>query len=162
VFYPDDKGPLPHDNEYSWNTNASVLYIESPAGVGFNIGYKGEENSDERSAELHTTFLVNWFKEFSEFIPNDFYLNGESYVGVYVPTLTVRLHNLGLTTKSGGYINLKGIMVGNPLTDWEFDTTPAEVEMSWYHGLIPLSLKESIDYHNCNYSKLNEEPLSKE
>jgi carboxypeptidase C (cathepsin A) len=161
TFYGYDENPLPHDNIYSWNKNASVLYVESPTGVGFNIGYQGEQNSDDRSAELHTNFLVNWFEEFSEFQNNDMYLNGESYVGVYVPMLTVTLHQKNLTTNSGGYINLKGIMVGNPMTDWDVDTIPAYVEMAWYHGLIPFSLKESIDKNNCTYRGFDQPPLSK-
>jgi carboxypeptidase C (cathepsin A) len=39
-----ENGPVLYDkesqqfklNDYSWNKNASILYIESPAGVGFS------------------------------------------------------------------------------------------------------------------------------
>ena len=30
---------------------------------------------------------------------------------------------------------LKGIMVGNGVTDWHFDTNPAFVEMAYWHSL---------------------------
>ena len=33
-----------HNNDYSWNDNASVIYLESPPGVGFSTGGNGTFN----------------------------------------------------------------------------------------------------------------------
>ena len=161
VFYGLDSSSFPHDNQYSWNTNASILYVESPLGVGFNIGYQGEENNDELSATLHVNFLENWFEKYPDFKSRDLYLNGESYVGVYVPMLAVYLHQANLTEKAGGFMKLKGIMVGNPLTSWKYDGIPAYIEIAYFHGLIPKDLKESIEENKCEYLGFNQQPLSK-
>lgn len=157
-----DNNELPHPNEFSWNKQANVLYIESPAGVGFNLGYQGEHLDDEIAGDQEMAFLVNWFKEFPEFKNNKLYITGESYGGIYVPYLAYRLHSNGLTTKSGGDIQLEGIAVGNGVTDWSVDCDPAYIELSYYHGLIPKTLQERIEKTQCDFRTVGGKPLDKE
>ena len=55
--------------------------------------------------------MLNFFKAYPEFSKNDFYITGESYAGIYVPTLANRIvdgNAAGLP-----FINLKGIAVGD-------------------------------------------------
>ena len=56
-------------NEWSWNTAANVLYIESPAGVGYS--YCGNTAdctfNDDTSAQDNLTAVLAWFEEFPEF-----------------------------------------------------------------------------------------------
>jgi serine carboxypeptidase-like clade 1 len=56
--------------------------------------------------------LQVFFQGFPELAANDFYIAGESYAGVYVPTLAnaIRVSNQG---GQAPRVNLKGIMVGN-------------------------------------------------
>lgn len=76
-----------HYNEYSWNTFANVLYIESPGGVGYSTCQGTECNfNDDNSAEDNLQAILYWFEnKFPEFKPNDLYISGESYAGIYVP-----------------------------------------------------------------------------
>lgn len=50
--------------------------------------------------------------------------------------------------------NLKGMMVGNGVTNWKYDCTPAYFHMSYYHGLISDDLFNSV-YKNCNMTYLD-------
>jgi len=58
VVFPDgqDKAVA---NPHSWNTKANVLYIESPLGVGFNIG-KLDTISDQTVTDHNINFLLGW------------------------------------------------------------------------------------------------------
>lgn len=40
-------------------------------------------------------------------------------------------------------------MVGNGVTNWDVDTTPAFVEMAYWHGLYDLELYNKIKDNNC-------------
>lgn len=42
-------------------------------------------------------------------------------------------------------------MVGNGVTDWEYDTTPAFIEMAYWFGMYEDELYYNIK-QNCNFS----------
>ena len=104
-------------NPHAWNLKANVLYIESPASVGFST-YGGEHDlnyNDTSTAQDNLYALHVFFDKFPSLKKNDFYVTGESYAGIYVPTLALKI--LKNNEDAEFYrINLRGIMVGNPCT----------------------------------------------
>ncbi|EPB77364.1 serine carboxypeptidase [Ancylostoma ceylanicum] len=77
---------------------ANVLYLESPRLVGFSYQDKSLNDTlwnDDKEilVSLQTASdiylaLKDFFTEYPQFSTNDFFVTGESYGGVYVPTLT--------------------------------------------------------------------------
>ncbi|KAI3742899.1 hypothetical protein L1987_60597 [Smallanthus sonchifolius] len=103
---------------------ANVLFLESPAGVGFSYSNKSSDyqnGGDTSTAIDNYVFLLNWLERFPEYKGRDFYISGESYAGHYVPQLahTIIQHNL-IANKT--LINLKGIIIGNAVINDETDT----------------------------------------
>jgi len=45
---------------------------------------------------------------------------------------------------------LKGMMVGNGVTNWKYDTDPAAFEMAYWHSLIDKDLYDSKTKNNCS------------
>lgn len=92
---------------------ANVLFLESPAGVGFSYSNTTSDyakNGDKNTAKDNYAFLLNWLERFPEYKDRDFYISGESYAGNYVPQLayTILYHN---KMTNNTHINLKGIIV---------------------------------------------------
>ena len=88
---------------------ANVIFLESPAGVGFSYSNASVESGDSGTAVDAYLFLLYWLERFPEYKGRDFYIAGESYSGHYVPqlaTVIVALAEFGLTD-----VNLKGIFV---------------------------------------------------
>ncbi|CUG89099.1 serine carboxypeptidase II-3-like, putative [Bodo saltans] len=101
-------------NEFRWQTNASILYLESPAGVGFSIDSDPPIMWDDaNTARASYAFLNKWFELFPEFTTNDFHIGGESYAGHYVPQLAEQILNGSNTVLKS---QMKGFFVGNPCT----------------------------------------------
>ena len=127
------------ENPYPWNKEANVIYIESPAGVGFSLCLNETECDfdDSNSADDNLVALAFLFtQKFPELHKNDLWLSGESYAGIYVPQLAHRLHNHTLEQLYNlkHYMpNFKGFMVGNAVTNWKYDATPAFIEMAKSH-----------------------------
>ncbi|MBO8631192.1 peptidase S10, partial [Staphylococcus aureus] len=71
-------------NKYSWNREANILFLDSPAGVGFsytNTSSDLKDSGDERTARDALIFLLRWFERFPQYKHRDFYIAGESYAG---------------------------------------------------------------------------------
>ncbi len=104
-------------NKWSWNSNASVLYIDQPAGTGFSYG-AGKDHNEKGVARDMYDFLQQFFAAHPEYAGLDFYAFGESYAGHYVPAVTHQIWQNNQNLPSGAKtINLKGTSVGNGLTD---------------------------------------------
>ncbi|KAJ4706686.1 Carboxypeptidase [Melia azedarach] len=142
-------------NEYSWNKAANMLYLDSPAGVGFSYSAdKSFYNSvdDEITARDNLVFLERWFTKFPEYKNRDFFITGESYAGHYVPQLAQ------LIVQSKKKFNLKGIAIGNPLLEFNTDFN-SRSEFFWSHGLISDSTYE-LSTSVCNYSQIRRQAQS--
>uniref|UniRef100_A0A453AUS7 Carboxypeptidase n=1 Tax=Aegilops tauschii subsp. strangulata TaxID=200361 RepID=A0A453AUS7_AEGTS len=114
-------GKTLYRNPYSWNHAANVLFLESPAGVGYSYSNTTADygrSGDNRTAEDAYLFLANWMERFPEYKGREFYITGESYAGHYVPQLA---H--AILRHASPAINLKGIgRFGWDVwceTDWE-------------------------------------------
>ncbi|XVF69334.1 hypothetical protein PTKIN_Ptkin11bG0072200 [Pterospermum kingtungense] len=110
-FRVNSDGKTLFRNKYAWNNVANVIFLESPAGVGFsysNTSSDYDHTGDKSTAADAYTFLVNWLERFPQYKTRDFYITGESYAGHYVPQLAyaVLLNNKNSNQTT---INLKGI-----------------------------------------------------
>lgn len=87
---------LPRKNAKFNNTDVlfqvgSVIFMESPAGVGYSYTSDGNQvtNDDEVATDNYNALKYFFQWKFPELKNNDFYITGESYAGVYLPTLGV-------------------------------------------------------------------------
>ncbi|XP_019450474.1 PREDICTED: serine carboxypeptidase-like 20 isoform X2 [Lupinus angustifolius] len=143
---PKTKGTLPklHLNPYSWSKVSNIIYLDSPAGVGFSYSKnKTDYNTGDFQTAFDThAFLLEWFKLYPEFLPNPLFISGESFAGIYVPTLAHEIAkgiDSGVTPK----LNFKGYLIGNAVTDKIFDGN-ALVPFAHGMGLISDQLFEAV------------------
>jgi carboxypeptidase C (cathepsin A) len=103
---------------------------------------------------------VAFFEEFPEFLPNDFYISGESYGGIYVPYLANNVvnYNKAPTSTKVTKINIKGMLVGNGVTNWNYDTKWPTPDYNWYHALYGQELRDEWVSKNCQDAVPNPVP----
>jgi carboxypeptidase C (cathepsin A) len=118
-----------------------MLYLEAPCGVGFSYSTAKADysNGDQGTANDNLLALEAFFQRFPSFKPNEFYVSGESYAGVYVPMLAQRIFE----TRASNGINMKGFLVGNGCFDQKIQAK-SDMGYLWGHGLIPNKLYSEI------------------
>lgn len=116
------EGVVLQDSPYSWNKVANMIYLDSPAGVGmsYTTDKRQLHTNDTQTAVDANTFIRKFFQRYPEFASNEFYIAGESYAGVYVPSVALEVME-GNGKGQSPTVNLKGYLVGNGCTDPEFD-----------------------------------------
>ncbi|KAK6928798.1 Peptidase S10, serine carboxypeptidase [Dillenia turbinata] len=150
-FRVHSDGKTLYRNKYSWNNVANVLFLESPAGVGFSYSNTSSDYycGDRKTADDNYLFILNWLERFPEYKDRDFYISGESYAGHYVPQLAHNIlqHN---NMANSTIINLKGIMIGNAVINDETDVKG----MYDYFGTHALASPKTIDeiQKYCDFS----------
>lgn len=78
-------------NPYSWNRLAHMLYLESPAGVGFSYSTNPADYlnaNDTRTADDAFNFLVKFFQDYPEYKSYKFYIayvENKFLVGYFTP-----------------------------------------------------------------------------
>ncbi|KAK3024529.1 hypothetical protein RJ639_043721 [Escallonia herrerae] len=138
-------------NTSAWNTVANILFLESPAGVGFSYSNTTSDyiTGDTQTAADTYAFLVNWLERFPENKTRDFFISGESYAGHYVPQLAqLIIENNKITNQT--IINLQGIAIGNAYVDYETEYT-GMYDYFWSHAIISDEIHDGITL-NCNFT----------
>ncbi|KAF8085778.1 hypothetical protein N665_0648s0029 [Sinapis alba] len=133
-------GTLPSlvSTTYSWTKISSILYVDQPVGTGFSYSSRTQlpnKPSDSGEVKRIHEFLHKWLGKHPEFFSNPFYVGGDSYSGMVVPALVQEI-------SKGNYlcckppINLKGYVLGNPLTEVEVDYNH---RIPFAHGMALIS-----------------------
>ncbi|ONK69543.1 uncharacterized protein A4U43_C05F24080 [Asparagus officinalis] len=156
-FRVNSDGKTLYTNEYSWNNVANVIFLESPAGVGFSYSNTSSDyklSGDKRSADDSYSFILNWLERFPQYKARDFYISGESYGGHYIPELasTILANN---QNTNNTVINLKGVAIGNAYIDGNINTK-GMYNYYWTHALISDEaygdIQSKCTFANQNYT----------
>ncbi|XP_046917972.2 lysosomal protective protein-like [Dermatophagoides farinae] len=140
-------------NPHTWNTNVNMLYIETPAQVGFS--YKLDQNyqtNDNETAHMNLAALKSFYRKFPNFIQNDFYITGESYAGIFIPMLAT------LILDDHYPPNMKGFALGNPLLDQNININ-SQYFYLYSHGIIDEKIWLKLlqfcrcDHHHHHHKK---------
>jgi pimeloyl-ACP methyl ester carboxylesterase len=132
-----------------------MLYPEYPIGTGFSYG-DHPETEEEAASDLYV-FLVHFFEIFPHLSSHKFFVFGESYAGMFVPSVSRYIHQKNLqllqSSDSAGisrHINLQGAALGNGWMDARVQG-PATIDYSWWHGLIDEPTRNAlhVEWKNC-------------
>uniref|UniRef100_A0A0K0D190 Carboxypeptidase n=1 Tax=Angiostrongylus cantonensis TaxID=6313 RepID=A0A0K0D190_ANGCA len=137
-------GNTVYSNKYSWNLFANVLFLESPSGVGFSYNTNNNvTTNDDDVAQHNYQALVDFLRKFPEYHGRATYITGESYGGVYLPTLAVRMIN-----DSVNFPNFKGVAIGNGILSFSLNYVTS-IPLFYYHGLIRNELYTNFSSTCC-------------
>lgn len=104
-------------NDYGWDKVSNIIFVDQPVGTGFSYStdIRDIRHDEKGVGEDMYDFFQAFFEAHPEYKKNKFFVTGESYAGHYVPAVASRLHK-ALKKKEGVPINLKGLAIGNGLT----------------------------------------------
>lgn len=154
-FYGTDDDPKTLEpNRYTWTKATRMLYVEQPHGVGF--GYGPDPINEMEVGENFYNFLQNFYTIFDTLLDKKLYLFGESYAGMYVPSIAHAIHEGNKKQKTQQLeqslvtINLQGIGVGNGWIDVMIQG-PTVIDYLWWHGMLDMYTARELhqSWENC-------------
>ncbi|KAJ0493903.1 putative carboxypeptidase D [Helianthus annuus] len=153
-FGVNPDGKTLYSRRFSWNKVANILFLESPAGVGFS--YSNTSTDYDLSGDKRTG-LIRFLGELVHTIPryknHDLFIIGESYAGFYIPELADVITKKNMKGHSSSIINLKGIMIGNGIMNEDTDNKGFN-DYLWSHALISDEIYTKLS-QNCSSNAVN-------
>ncbi|MED6156872.1 hypothetical protein PIB30_018443 [Stylosanthes scabra] len=144
-------------NPFSWTKVASMIFLDAPVGTGFSYATNPEAYgvTDTLAAAHNYEFLRKWLMSNPKFQKNPLYIAGDSYSGIILPILVKNISDGNESGEDipGGRMNLKGYILGNPVTDLFVDEN---WRIPFYHklALIPDQLYQATQT-NCKGQYIN-------
>lgn len=141
-------------NPFAWNTVSNVIYVESPAGVGFSYSNTTADyiTGDMRTAQDAYAFLQGFLTKFPRYRANPFWVTGESYGGHYVPEFAYYISMMNKEVSASDRINLVGVMAGNPWTAPNLEAFGV-TDNWWDRGIISEKVHTDINTF-CTYQDI--------
>lgn len=99
----------------TWSKEHNLLYIDNPVGTGFSFTKYGYADNETQVGNDLFNVLQQFFTMFPKLQKNELYISGESYAGKYIPAISHTI--LQKNPESKLKINLKGVAIGNGLSD---------------------------------------------
>ncbi|XP_068657169.1 serine carboxypeptidase-like 2 [Aristolochia californica] len=123
-------------NPNSWTQVANVIFLDQPVGTGFSYAsISNYSMGDTKAAQLVHQFIRKWLNDHPLFSSNPLYITGDSYSGIIVPIIVQEISN-GIETGEQPLLNLKGYILGNPVTDSKYDSGS---QVPYMHGMALIS-----------------------
>ncbi|CAM8906989.1 unnamed protein product [Rhodiola kirilowii] len=147
--------------EEAWTKTASIIFVDSPVGTGYSYSttQAGWLSSDTIAAEQVYQFLIKWLLEHPKYLPLELIIGGDSYAGMFVPTITKKVLERNIAGAQPSF-NLKGYLLGSPTTDEALNSN-SKIVFAHRMSLISDELYETLKV-SCNGTYINIEPSNVE
>nr|GEV73614.1 putative reverse transcriptase domain-containing protein [Tanacetum cinerariifolium] len=131
--------PILELNTHSWTKAANIIFLDQPVGSGFSYAKTPEAylTNDTSTAMDVYNFLRTWLVDHPKFVNSPLYIGGNE-VG------------------EGPRMNIKGYLLGNPLTDRSGDYN-SRIPFAHSKALLSDEIYKSCN-DNCHGDYLNVEP----
>uniref|UniRef100_A0A2N9GDT2 Uncharacterized protein n=1 Tax=Fagus sylvatica TaxID=28930 RepID=A0A2N9GDT2_FAGSY len=135
----DYNGSLPtlQENPFAWTQNLNIIYMDGPVGTGFSYSetLDGYIMDDYKFVAQAYEFLQKWLTEHPQYQENQLYVGGDSYSGIPIPMIVQQIV-IGIEAGDVPLINLRGYILGNPVTD---SYTDMNARVPYAHRLTLIS-----------------------
>ena len=142
------------DNPGRWNMYANMIFLEAPVGVGFSPSVPGLGLNDTQTANDNLAAIQAFYAKFPSLRKNKFAISGESYAGVYLPTLAAAILESNENAPADQIINFVAMEVGNGCSGTEVGAcSPAGVGIRaaflYGHNMVSPDLYANLTQNDC-------------
>lgn len=136
------------ENDYAWNLQGHLLFVDSPLNTGFS--YSGDRTGDMQvsSTDEATNHLMNFLENFYQTWPalrtSPLYITGESFAGHYIPVLAWKIIN-----QPDLNVTLAGVAIGDGWTD-PINQINYYDSYLWSVGVIDRGFRQTCTWYQTN------------